>query len=808
MSATAVRRRVVVIGVPGFNRGDDAISDGLVQALLDSGDDVRLTVGVLRHGVHAHASVDELLIVRRSPAFHLRLALAIWRSDLVVIGGGSIIQDEFGAGWVQGIMGLYVEVALLARWLRRAVRTAPLGIDALRSDKGRRVARFILGGCARIDVRDAASKQRVEQLFGDGREVALAADPALAIRLPARERPAPDAAAPTLVMCPAFERGNALPTPRLFASIAERFLRSQPQGRVVLLAMDERAHEDAGHLREIVDLLDADLRARVEPVAPQRLDTTLSLLRVADWLVTMRLHPMILAARAVPTLCLARGPKMTAIADEMAVDAVDLRNSALAQVVETAGRFIDDHRSVADRARTLDRVKAAGVPLMARWQAHVDSLVAALARSGGEAGRTADGRAMRILMVSANYGGHVVGGAQVSMQSVADELARRGHVVRVCSIEDGQEDRADWRNARVERRTVAPANLYWRPATARPAWQRLAWHLIDRAPWHQRGSLLREIDAFKPDLVHTNVLAGLGVGPWRAAGARGVVRVHTVHDYYVLCANSGMRKAAGNCDRPCAGCKAMTSATRAASQDVEGVIYVSAHMARAHAAAGAFGGATATAVIPGAYDLPAVLPPPLVAADPGERPLRLGYLGRLAPDKGVVQMLQALALAPAGQWQLLVGGIGEARFVERLHVSAAALPVSFLGRVEPAAFLQSIDVLVVSSLWQEPAGRVIFEAGLHGVPSIVTNRGGQPEMIDHGALGWIYDPTDPAALGRLVAELVADRDAIEARRLAWAQQAGRYAVAAAADATLALYQQACASRRDVRGRNLATAVSR
>jgi glycosyltransferase involved in cell wall biosynthesis len=45
-------------------------------------------------------------------------------------------------------------------------------------------------------------------------------------------------------------------------------------------------------------------------------------------------------------------------------------------------------------------------------------------------------------------------------------------------------------------------------------------------------------------------------------------------------------------------------------------------------------------------------------------------------------------------------------------------------------------VLLAPSLWWESSGRVLAEAMLNGIPAIVTNRGGMPEMIRNGGLAF------------------------------------------------------------------------
>ena len=56
---------------------------------------------------------------------------------------------------------------------------------------------------------------------------------------------------------------------------------------------------------------------------------------------------------------------------------------------------------------------------------------------------------------------------------------------------------------------------------------------------------------------------------------------------------------------------------------------------------------------------------------------------------------------------------------------------SFLGYIsesEKERFFDEIDVLVIPSEWEEPAALVGTEAAARGIPTIVSDRGGIPEL--------------------------------------------------------------------------------
>lgn len=191
--------------------------------------------------------------------------------------------------------------------------------------------------------------------------------------------------------------------------------------------------------------------------------------------------------------------------------------------------------------------------------------------------------------------------------------------------------------------------------------------------------------------------------------------------------------------------------------------------------------------------VPAPAGPARTAAEPGA-PLRVGFLGRLSEDKGIVTFLratQSLRAAAPGRFAFSVAG--EARFVkdrERRAVEEAfrlAGPtVERLGWQDTAAFLGSIDVLAVPSQWAEVFGLVAAEAMAAGVPVVVSDAGALPEVVgpDHPLTFRAGD--DRALAHALQTAARADLTAIAAAQHArwqdlFSPEAGRAAVAGLLD---------------------------
>jgi hypothetical protein len=122
--------------------------------------------------------------------------------------------------------------------------------------------------------------------------------------------------------------------------------------------------------------------------------------------------------------------------------------------------------------------------------------------------------------------------------------------------------------------------------------------------------------------------------------------------------------------------------------------------------------------------------------------LRLAYVGRLVPEKGVDLLLQAASILTT-PWRLTIVGDGPAR--PALAALSATLGlgerVRFLGarpHHEVAAIWPDTDALVLPShstpRWKEQLGHVLLEAMAHGVATAGSTCGAIPEVIGNAGL--------------------------------------------------------------------------
>jgi glycosyltransferase involved in cell wall biosynthesis len=148
----------------------------------------------------------------------------------------------------------------------------------------------------------------------------------------------------------------------------------------------------------------------------------------------------------------------------------------------------------------------------------------------------------------------------------------------------------------------------------------------------------------------------------------------------------------------------------------------------------------------------------------GDEDFVVVFSGRVNPDKGIAQLVEAFALLDAyPHIKLMVVGssfFGNAStddpFITALKQKAAPLEerILFTGFIPYArmpAYLQMADVACIPSVWDDPFPTTVLEAQAMGLPIIATRRGGIPEEV--GEANAILLEADGQLAARLAAAI-------------------------------------------------------
>lgn len=360
---------------------------------------------------------------------------------------------------------------------------------------------------------------------------------------------------------------------------------------------------------------------------------------------------------------------------------------------------------------------------------------------------------MRVGLVTHRFPPESRGGVETHVALSARALERLGHSVQVLAGQPGEAHRVH--AAEGVRRLETPLTEEY--ALGRPD------------PW-VRTQFERWLDETGPDVVHVHHLLFLAPDLVEAASDRGLPVVVTVHDLWFQCAlvHAAVGHRRGAWGLGCflhseleprrrvvdlvrrrqlgsrlAAHLARPRRLRAELLSAQRVLAPSRYLASRYAAFGV----REVEVLPHAVSVARQGP-----REPGA-PVRFGYVGALAPHKGVQVLLEASRLA--GVEPTLVGPAPD----------GAPEGARWLGEVDHAAIgdvLAGIDVLVVPSLVPESFSLVAHEAQALGIPVIASRIGALPELVEDGVNGLLVAPGDVRGLAEALRRL---SSAAEVRRL-------------------------------------------
>jgi glycosyltransferase involved in cell wall biosynthesis len=152
-------------------------------------------------------------------------------------------------------------------------------------------------------------------------------------------------------------------------------------------------------------------------------------------------------------------------------------------------------------------------------------------------------------------------------------------------------------------------------------------------------------------------------------------------------------------------------------------------------------------------------------------PFTVGFLGRIAPEKGLRVLAEAYRILRQS------GELPEARLEAAGYMAADSKPYlediqkslrdaglesefhyrGVLERAEKIAFLQTLDVMSMPAVYDEPKGVTLLEAMACGVPLVQPRRGAFTEIVENTGGGLLVQPDDPQSLAEGILNIARDK---------------------------------------------------
>lgn len=329
---------------------------------------------------------------------------------------------------------------------------------------------------------------------------------------------------------------------------------------------------------------------------------------------------------------------------------------------------------------------------------------------------------MKIVVVNTLYSPYKVGGAEVSVQFLAEELTKRGHDVTVFCLHDKK---------RIEKNVINGVNVFYFPlkniywpfsGQEKGKLIKLIWHVIDMYNPIMKRLVRKELEKIKPHVVHTNNLSGFSVSVWDAVKKEKIKLVHTTRDYYLFHPNSTLFKSGSNVDVKSIGVRALSLAKKIISRKVDAFVGISQYISKLH---------ESNNFAPKAIHCYIYNPISNIHFHSNEsEKVRVGFIGRLTYDKGFDDYC-FLASKYKGTKEIeffAAGRFGNDIEGNQLGELASQSEVKTLGFIKVEDFMASIDVVVLPNKWNEPFGRAVAESANAGKVVYTTLTGGVAEI--------------------------------------------------------------------------------
>ncbi|MCE5315309.1 MAG: polysaccharide pyruvyl transferase CsaB [Armatimonadota bacterium] len=323
-----MRKKIVISGYYGFgNTGDEAVLAGILATLRQL--DIDADVIVLSSD--PKRTEIEHLGARSAHRYKLGAIRAIHSADLVISGGGSLLQDVTSVRSAQ----YYLSVLKLAQHFKRPTMIYAQGIGPLNTPSIRRSAAKILNRVKVITVRDEDSRVLLKSIGVTTPEVRVTADPSFMVE--------PDLAGAGAVLDELGLSGQELIGVSLRSWMGNKWLPAAIDA--ISAACDElgvtpvvipmQESEDA----EVGDALKCGVQMR----GVRNVSVIKGIVASCGVVVGMRLHSLIFAADVgVPVVPIAYDPKVTAfaraISSEIGMDVTSLDKGHLKDSIIRAWR--------------------------------------------------------------------------------------------------------------------------------------------------------------------------------------------------------------------------------------------------------------------------------------------------------------------------------------------------------------------------------------------------------------------------------------------------------------------------------------
>lgn len=358
--------KMLISGYYGFdNAGDEAILQTMIAQFKDMEKPVDITV--LSNTPELTAKQHDVKAVNRNKLS--KIIRAIWQTDILISGGGSLLQEATGRLSNYYYLAMYV----IAKLFDKQVIVYSHGVGPIYSKTSKRLISFLFNRVALVSVRDDRSKDELISYGVKGDKILVTSDPVLSYDQLANKGPSHvlegyagyHAEWPTI----GFALKNA--KDRCLSDDFVKIIESLKQTPCNIVLIPFHYHQDMALLKAIQEKTSQDV---ILIEKKQSVDEVFEIINELDLLLGVRLHALIFAAvTKTPLVGISYDPKIDAFLNMMeekpicTIDAIDVES-----IVKQIGVYLEDKD---ERSETLQRRVSHYRQLLQKYNEQIGNLL-------------------------------------------------------------------------------------------------------------------------------------------------------------------------------------------------------------------------------------------------------------------------------------------------------------------------------------------------------------------------------------------------------------------------------------------------
>lgn len=332
---------------------------------------------------------------------------------------------------------------------------------------------------------------------------------------------------------------------------------------------------------------------------------------------------------------------------------------------------------------------------------------------------------MNISILNTLYYPYKVGGAERSVQLLAENLRKANHNFTVISFTDNSSYCDKIKDVKIyyltSKNICWPNNIKKNHSLTR----KIIWHVFDIYLNLQKKEIEKIIIKEKPDVIHVNKITGFSTQILKTIKKFNLPCVQKLKNYHYLCIKNTCYNN-GNCISLCKDCRiTSTFKINLLNKYINHIVGLSNFIISKHQKHGLSKNIPTIKIYNPVNSIQVKTDKMSSLID---KPVRFGYVGSITQAKGVEVMLKKMSKHILKRFQFEIKLAGNTSYASFLQYKYSNLKLRFLGYQDKDDFFNNINVLIVPSLWEELFCRVVIEGAQNGIPVFVSKHRALLEM--------------------------------------------------------------------------------